>query len=196
MSQISGALNSISTMVSYDIYKRYRPQTSDARLIGIGKLTAAVALVFSLALLPLLNRYESIFNGLNDIIAHIAPPITCVFVLGVFWKKASPTSARLTLWIGSGLGALVFAFNKMDPATFLGRIPFMMMAFYLFCVCLIMQISFTWLFPAPIKREAGRLYWRSLKEPLESKGWRGLGNYKLLSVILLLIMIALFYGFR
>lgn len=206
MSQISGALNSISTMVSYDIYKRYRPHTSDAKLIGIGKLMAGVALVFSLALLPLLNKYESIFNGLNDIIAHIAPPITCVFVLGVFWKKASPASARLTLWIGSGLGALVFAFNKIDPATALGRIPFMMMAFYLFCCCLVMQVLFSWLLPAPPTATpptaasptpaSQRLYWRSLKEPLESKGWKGVGNYKSLAVILLLLMIVLFYAFR
>jgi SSS family solute:Na+ symporter len=194
MSQVSGALNSISTMVSYDMYKRYRPNTTDEKLIRIGKIAAAIALAFSLGLLPLLNRYESIFNGLNDIIAHIAPPITCVFVVGVFWKKASPASARLTLWIGSGLGALVFAFNKLYPMTALGRIPFMMMAFYLFCTCLAMQVFFSWLFPAAASKE--RLYWRSLKEPLQSKGWPGIGNYKTLSIILLLLMIALFYAFR
>jgi SSS family solute:Na+ symporter len=277
MSQVSGALNSISTMASYDIYKRYRPQTPDVKLIRTGKIAAGLALVFSLGLLPLLNRYESIFNGLNDIIAHIAPPITCVFVVGVFWKKASPASARYTLWIGSALGALVFALDKLYPATILGRVPFMMMAFYLFCCCLVMQVLFSWLWPspaapappaappsptalavpaaldtpaalaapaaptvptantAPASSEAlsappsptalavptapdtpaapkaqsrpevpttpdtpaaERLYWRSLREPLETKGWKGIGNYKVLSVILLLLMITLFYVFR
>ncbi len=196
MSQVSGALNSISTMVSYDVCKRYRPQMPDTRLIRTGKISAGIALLFSLCLLPLLSRYESIFTGLNDIIAHIAPPITCVFVVGVFWKKASAASAKLTLWIGSFLGGLVFTLDKLYPETFLGRTPFLMMAFYLFGICVLMQVTFSYLYPVTNAQNGDRLYWRSLKEPLESKGWRGIGNYKVLSLILLLIMILLFYVFR
>ena len=137
MGQVSGALNSISTLVSYDIYRRNRPGASDRQLVRAGRISAGLALLLSLTLLPLLDRYESIFNGLNDIIAHIAPPITCVFLVGIFWKKASPKSAKLTLWIGSALGAAVFAVDKLCPGVPLARIPFMMMAFYLFVVCLV-----------------------------------------------------------
>lgn len=202
MSQVSGALNSISTMVSYDIYKRYRPLTPDARLIRTGKIAAGIALVFSLCLLPLLNRYESIFNGLNEIIAHIAPPITCVFLVGVFWRRASAVSAKLTLWIGSALGAIVFGVNKLYPATFLAKVPFMMMAFYLFCICLFMQVIFSFLYPNARVASGGdegaghRLYWNSLKEPLASSGWSGPGNYKFLSLVLLVTVTILFYLFR
>lgn len=196
MSQISGALNSISTMVGYDIYKRYRPETKDEELVRIGKITAGIALVFSLALLPLLNRYESIFNGLNDIIAHIAPPITCVFLLGIFWKKASAQSAKLTLWIGSALGAIVFVINKLFVDTTIAQIPFMMMAFYLFVACLIMQIVFSYIYPVQHTEESEKLYWKSIWEPLQSRGWSGIGNYKVLSVILLLLMGILFWTFR
>jgi SSS family solute:Na+ symporter len=196
MSQISGALNSISTMVGYDIYKRYRPQTSDEKLVYVGKIAAGVALVFSLALLPLLNRYESIFNGLNDIIAHIAPPITCVFVLGIFWKKASAQSAKLTLWIGSALGAIVFGANKIFTDTSIAHIPFMMMAFYLFMACVTMQVIFSYLYGVQHTAESDKLYWKSIWEPLENPGWSGPGNYKTLSVVLLLLMGVLFWIFR
>ncbi len=196
MSQVSGALNSISTMASYDIYKRYKPAATDKTLINVGKLTAGIALVFSLALLPLLNRYESIFNGLNDIIAHIAPPITCVFLLGVFWKKASATAAKLTLWIGSAMGAIVFALNKLFAGSAIAGIPFMMMAFYLLCVCIIIQVTFSYIYPVVHTSESKNLYWRSFREPLQGKGWNGLGNYKVLSGLLLCIMAVLFYIFR
>lgn len=196
MSQISGALNAISTLLSYDIYQRYYPNATDKDLIRAGRIAAALALLFSLALLPLLNRYESIFNGLNDIIAHIAPPITCVFLLGICWKKASPVSAKLTLWIGSALGAVVFAVNKLYPDTIIGRTPFMMMAFYLFCACVVMQVLFTWRYPALPAEGRQALYWTSLREPLQSPGWKGIGNYKVLSVVLLCIMVVLFWLFR
>jgi len=197
MSQISGALNAIATLCSYDIYKRYYPEVSDQKLVKAGKIAAGLALVFSLALMPLLNSYESIFNGLNDVIAHIAPPITCVFLLGIFWSKASAVSAKLTLWIGSAMGAIVFAVNKLFPDTVVGHIPFMMMAFYLFCVCVLLQVGFTFVFPAEQPAPGARvLYWRSPGEPLQSPGWKGIGNYKVLAVGLLVVMVVLFWMFR
>ena len=196
MSQISGALNSISTMVSYDIYQRYKPQASDKSLIRTGKIAAGISLVVSLALLPLLNHYESIFNGLNDIIAHIAPPITCVFILGVFWKGASAQSAKLTLWIGSALGVIVYAANKLFPETVIGQTPFMMMAFYLFCICIFIQVLFSCIYPVQHTEESSALYWKSPLESLQAAGWKGPGNYKTLSALLFSLMALLFYIFR
>jgi SSS family solute:Na+ symporter len=196
MSQISGALNSISTMVSYDIYKRYNSRATDANLVTAGKIAAGLSFVLSLLLLPLLNNYESIFNGLNDIIAHIAPPITCVFLLGVFWGKASARSAQLTLYIGSAVGVLVFAYSKLLPHTLLGQVPFMMMAFYLFVFCLLLQVSLSFAFPVKHTIESVKLYWRSPLAALQSPGWAGFGNYKFLSVVLISVMVLLFWVFR
>ncbi|WPU92267.1 sodium:solute symporter [Mucilaginibacter sabulilitoris] len=196
MSQISGALNSISTIVSYDIYKRYNPEAKDASLVKIGKIAAGVSLILSLALLPLLNKYGSIFDGLNDIIAHIAPPITCVFLLGVFWEKASAVSAKYTLWIGSAIGVLVFTLNKLYPDTAIGQIPFMMMAFYLFVICVVIQVTLSYAYPVKHTKESSTLYWRSPWEPLQGAAWHGLGNYKVLSLLLVFIMAMLFYIFR
>ncbi|WP_316823107.1 sodium:solute symporter [Pedobacter gandavensis] len=196
MSQVSGALNSISTMVSYDMYQRSRPTATDKQLIRVGKIAAAMALIFSLGLLPLLNRYESIFSGINDIIAHIAPPITCVFLLGVFWKGASAESAKLTLWIGSALGVIVFTINKIFPESIIGHIPFMMMAFYLFCTCVLIQVSFSYIYPVQHSPESSRLYWKTPWEPLQGTAWRGIGNYKVLSALLLVVTGILYYLFR
>ncbi|MBO9657622.1 MAG: sodium:solute symporter [Chitinophagaceae bacterium] len=196
MSQISGALNSISTMISYDVYKRYRPAATDEQMVRSGKIAAVIALIVSLLLLPLLNQYESIFNGLNDIIAHLAPPITCVFLLGIFWGRASAKSARLTLWMGSSLGAIVFTANKLVPGNPLSGIPFMMMAFYLFCVCVVMQIALSFVFPVAHTNESKDFFWKSILEPLRMKGRQGLGDYRFLTMLLLIVMVWLFYSFR
>ncbi len=196
MSQISGALNSIATLVSYDLYKRYKPETDDKQLVKTGRISAVVALVLSLGLLPLINQYESLFNGINDVIAHIAPPITTVFLLGIFWKKASAKSAQYTLWIGSVLGAGVFILNKIVPDSAIGHIPFMMMAFYLFIACVIMQVSLSYYFPVKHTAESNVLYWKSPLESLQDKGWRGIGNYKFLSAFLLIIMAVLYWFFK
>ena len=203
MSTVAGALNSISTLFSYDLYKRFRPETSDRRLVFVGRLTAGVALVAAIGLVPLLDGYPSIFNGLNDIIAHIAPPVTCVFVLGVFWPRASAVSAKLTLWFGSALGAGVFLISKLGEGTAaadwlstLSGGSFMMMAFFLLCACVAMQVSFSLIWPSGERERASKLYWASPLEPLREKGWPGIGNYKLLSVLLIGGMAVLYYFFR
>ncbi len=196
MSQISGALNSIATLASFDLYKRFNPAASDKKLVSVGKVSAAVALVVSILLLPLLNQYESLFNGINDVIAHIAPPITTVFLLGIFWKKASAKAAQLTLWIGSLLGVVVFAVNKLVPGTAIAGIPFMMMAFYLFVACLFIQVLFSFVYPVAHTVESEGLYWKSPLEPLRGVAWRGVGNYKFLSVALLVVMAVLYYIFK
>jgi SSS family solute:Na+ symporter len=182
MGQVSGALNSIATLCSYDLYKRYRPRASDKDLVRVGRIAAFVSLLLSLSLLPLLNRYDSIFNGLNDIITHIAPPITCVFLVGVFWKRATARSARLTLWIGSALGVAAYIFLR--------SVPFMMMACYLFVACLVIQVGVSLAYPG--KAPEG-LYWRSPFDPLRSPGWKGIGNYKFLAGTLIVVMGILFW---
>ena len=196
MSQISGALNSIATLASFDLYKRFRPQAQDHSLVRVGRISATIALIVSIALLPLLNQYESLFNGINDIIAHIAPPITTVFLLGIFWKKASAKAAQLTLWIGSLLGMVVFVANKLATNTMISGIPFMMMAFYLFVACLVMQVIFSYMYPVVHTDESKVLYWKSPWEPLKGKAWPGMGNYKLLSLLLLGIMVVLYWIFK
>jgi SSS family solute:Na+ symporter len=192
MSQVSGALNSISTLVSFDWYQRLRPGAGERQLVRMGRLSAGIALVVSILLLPLLNSYVSIFNGINDIIAHIAPPITCVFLLGIFWKKASAKAAEITLLTGSVLGALIFIEGKLFPQTRLAHIPFMMMAFYLFCACCLIQVVLSYVFPATHTAESAALYWKSPLDPLRDKGWKGIGNYKILSALLLVVMIVLY----
>ena len=196
MSQIAGALNAIATLSSYDLYKRVKPSATDRQLVNVGRWSAIIALAISLLLLPLINQYESLFTGINDIIAHIAPPITCIFLLGIFWKRASAKAAQYTLWIGSALGVLAFAVNKIQPDTFLGKIPFMMMTFYLFVICMILQIVLSYIFPVQHTEESKKLFWNSIWEPLQIKGWKGIGNYKVLTGILLLTMVVLYWCFR
>lgn len=196
MSTVAGALNSISALVSLDLYKRFRPDASDKHLVTVGRIAAGAALIFSIALIPLLNRYESLFNGVNTIIAHIAPPVTCVFLLGIFWPGATALSGRLTLWTGSALGAFVFALNSFFPDQPLAQVPFMLMAFYLLVACIVFQVVVSLARPATAEQRASAVCWKSPLEPLRSPGWPGIGNYKFLSALVLLGMAILYYLFQ
>lgn len=81
------------------------------------------------------------------------------------------------------------------PGTLLAGIPFMMMAFYLFVACLLIQVLFSYVYPVAHTTTSEGLYWKSPLEPLRGEAWKGIGNYKFLSVLLLGIMIFLYWIF-
>lgn len=205
MGNLSSAANSVSTMFSYDLVKRYRPQTSEKSLVVIGRTATFVSFVIGVALVPLLDLYASVFAAINLIIAHIAPPITCVFLLGVFWKRASGRSAMWTMWLGSALGALLFAAktaHDWKPGSFawipafFHATPFMLMAFYMLCACLFIQITLTLLLPKLPGEDREKLYWEHPLDALKSAGWPGLGDYRVLAGLVFLIMVGLYIVFR
>ena len=108
MGSVSAALNSIATVFSYDVVKRWRPETSEHRLVLSGRIVTAVAMALSIAWSPLVGRFETIFQGVNDLTCYMAPPVTVVFLFGVFWRRASSKAAIVTLLSGSALGLMVF----------------------------------------------------------------------------------------
>lgn len=203
MSNVAASLNSISTLASYDLYKRFRPDAPDSRVLFVGRITAAIALVVGVATMWPAKQYAGIFSGINDVISHIAPPVTCVFLFGVFWGRASAFAAKWTLWLGSGLGAAVYAAGKLLPkdsanplVSFLTHTPFMMMAFYLFCACSMILFTLSLARPHVHNAESAALYWKSPLDPLRQPGWPGLGNYKVLTLLLISVMAVLYFIFR
>jgi solute:Na+ symporter, SSS family len=205
MGNLASASNSIATLFSYDLWRRFRPQTPEHKLVLIGRLASLAAFLLGIGLVPLLDNYKSIFAGINDIIAHIAPPVSCVFAVGVFWPRASAFSAKWTMWIGSLTGALVFTSKTLHvwkPETFgwipafIYATPFMLMAFYLLCFCIVLQVSLTLLRPKQANEDPQKLYWAHPFDALKSPGWPGLGNYKVLAAMVFVAMCVLYYIFR
>ena len=161
-----------------------------------------VALVIAVLLVPAINSYSSLFVALNDIIAHIAPPITCVFVLGVFWKGASSRGAAVTLVSGSTLGAIVFAWKTIRPAAefpneLVHQVPggFMTMAFVLMSICVVIQVITSRLLPDPADQRR-ELVWDKPWSPLTLPGRTKLGDPRLLAGALLAVMIVLYWNFH
>lgn len=192
MSTVSGALNSISTLTAYDLFKRFKPETPDHQLVVVGRIAAGVALVLAIGTVPLLIKAPSIFNALSNIIAHIAAPVTCVFLLGVFWKRANAFSAQWTMIIGALTGVITYSLDTSDLVTG----GFMMMAFYLFVFCVVVQVALTLISKHPVPESSARLCWDSPLDPIRQPGWQGIGNYKLLSGLLLMVMVVLYSIFR
>ena len=205
MGNLASASNSIATLFSYDLYRRFRPATPERRLVLIGRFASLAAFLLGIGLVPLLDNYKSIFAGINDILAHLAPPVSCVFAVGVFWPRASAFSAKWTMWIGSLTGALVFTGKTLHVwkpetfgwiPTFVYVTPFMLMAFYLLCFCVGLQVVLTFVRPKLEAEDPQKLFWAHPFDALKSPGWPGLANYKVLAALVFIAMGVLYYLFH
>jgi SSS family solute:Na+ symporter len=193
MQTCSAALNSAATLVAYDLFKRYRPSLDDQQLVRIGKITTIVGVVIAIIASPLFGHYTTIFQGINKLISYVAPPITAVFLLGVFWKRASGASAFITLVAGTLLGFVIFYLDWNN----LYHGDFMLTAFWLLIVCILIMVVTTFLFPEPLKAGAETLIWENWREPLRnSAGGVGLADYRIVSLLILSVFVGLYFIFR
>ena len=129
-------------------------------------------------------------------ICYISPPITAVFLLGVFWKRASGRAAYAALVVGNVLGVTVFWLEWFKDYTgwTLGS---MMAAFYLCVLSGAVMVIVSLLFPEPLKEEARPLVWEDWREPLRGEAHgHGLGNYRVLAAVVLLTFVVLYAVFR
>jgi SSS family solute:Na+ symporter len=195
MSTVSGALNSIATLFTYDLYKRWRPDTSDRNLVIIGRVATFLAMVLAILWSPFVGHYKSIYQGSNTLICYVAPPITAVFIFGVLWKRASGKGALATLLIGAVLGLIVFLLDWYKESTG-WNIPFMMSAFYLFVICSVILVVTSLIWPHKHTEQSQRLVWKNPWEAVSAPGWKGIGNYKFLAALLFIIMVLLYILFR
>ena len=193
MQTCSAALNSTATLFSFDIYKRWRPNTGDHQLVVIGKITTVVATVLAIILSPIFGHYSTIIEGLNKLISYIAPPITTVFLFGVFWKRASGKAAYITLIAGAVLGFVMFFLDW----TGLYQGNFMMTAFYLLLVCSGLIVAASFVYPETLREEARILVWENWREPLRGEAHgHVLGNYRISAAVILVTFVLLYFIFR
>jgi len=107
MSSLASAFNSCSTLLTWDVYRKWRPQATEARLVAVGRVTAAILVVFGLLWIPFMKYVSSqLYIYLQSVQAYIAPPIAACFLLGLFFRRLNGAGAIASLWTGLVLGLL------------------------------------------------------------------------------------------
>jgi SSS family solute:Na+ symporter len=201
MSTIAAALNSSATLVAVDIVKRFKPHLSDTKLVQIGRFSAVAVMLLAMIWSTQGGRFSSIFEGINAIAANLAPPITTVFLWGVFWRRGTRQAAFITLVIGFTLGAVSFmidlpVFGQEKIITDGWGIPFMMQAWWMFCVCSVIFFVVSLLTPAPDPQKIAGLTWKSPLHVISKGKISGILDPRVIAGGLLLLMIVLYYILR
>lgn len=157
MSSLASVFNSCSTLFTVDVYKKLKPETPEKDLIRIGRIATAIVVVLGIAWIPIMQNISGVlYEYLQSVQSYIAPPITAVFLLGIFYKRINQKGALITLIVGMAVAfiriGLELAINKLNPGSFLymiGSINFLSFAAWFFLFCVILCLVVSWITPAP-----------------------------------------------
>lgn len=176
VSTIGSALNALSTVFTMDIYvKKYNPQASQCRINYVGRMVTVVGALLAIVLTVAIDsiRGLNLFNVFQSVLGFIAPPMAAVFLLGIFWKRATTRAANFALTAGTAFCLLVGILYLWPPqwlttsfdAAGLVMPHFMMLSFLLFVLLVLLMVVITltdrdktaYQIPAPVHERWSRL---------------------------------------
>jgi solute:Na+ symporter, SSS family len=147
-STIDSVLNSTSTIITLDIYRKFmRPDASEARLAKMGLWISTAILIIAILLAPMIEYLKKgVFVYIQDLYAHFAPPFAAIFVVGILWKRATGAAASATVIFGIAASLLlqygVFRWFNLPVA-------FTLRASIVWALCVPFLIVVSLLTPAP-----------------------------------------------
>ncbi|MDX1482429.1 MAG: sodium:solute symporter [Woeseiaceae bacterium] len=117
MSSLSSLFNSTATLFTVDVYEKLRPGASERQYVFVGRMATVVVVFLGLAWIPVMPLISGggLYQYLQSVQGYLAPPITAVFLLGVFNSRINNCGA---VW-GLGLG-FVLGMTKLLIQAFFG----------------------------------------------------------------------------
>ncbi|RQO65229.1 sodium transporter [Pedobacter sp. KBW06] len=120
VASLAGKANSISTIFSLDIYKKYfEKEASDKKMVRVGRWAVVVSLTVAALVTPALKSLDQAYQFIQEYVGFISPGVLAIFLLGFYWKRTSAaaamTGALLTIPISTVLKFLPVWTNGAFP---------------------------------------------------------------------------------
>ncbi|XP_017313348.1 sodium/glucose cotransporter 5 [Ictalurus punctatus] len=179
MSSLTSIFNSSSTLFTMDIWKKYRRGASEKELLLVGRIVTVILVVISVVWIPILQSANSgqLYVYIQSVTSYLAPPITAIFIMAVFWKRTNEAGAFWGLMVGLTVGVtrmvLEFAFppprcGVFDPAPpVLRSVHYLHFAIILCAITVVVTVTMSLLTPAPSEEQIHNLTWWTLRRNVD-----------------------------
>ena len=146
-------INSIATIFTLDIYAKFKgvqvrseqvggAAAHERRLVLVGRIAAVVAIVIAMAMArPLLGSLDQAFQYIQEFSGFVTPGITVIFLLGLFWPRATELGALVGAIASVALSFLFWFPASAGGSATLNAIPFMNRMSIVFAVSLVLAVA-------------------------------------------------------
>jgi SSS family solute:Na+ symporter len=142
---IGSSLNALSTVFTTDVYlKKINPAATTKQQIKVGRITIAVGCVFAILMAIAIDNIkgQNLFNIFQAVLGFLAPSLSVVFLLSIFWKRTTKKAVNIILSFGSAFSLFIgILYLWIFPADKYTMWPhFLLLSFYIFAVLFIAAI--------------------------------------------------------
>ena len=130
MSSLSSLFNSCATLATVDIYEKIRPGRPEKELVHVGRIVTGAIVILGIIWIPVMYKIAGggLYKYLQSVQGYLAPPMTAVFLLGLFWNRVNGKGAVWGLSVGFILGMVKLTIQAlcgtMEPGKYTGS-PFL-----------------------------------------------------------------------
>ncbi|RRQ49166.1 Na+/glucose cotransporter [Maribacter algicola] len=205
MSSLASVFNSVSTLFTVDIYKKLRPNTPEKKLVRTGQLATVVVVIIGIIWIPIMANISGVlYEYLQSVQSYIAPPITAVFLLGIFHKRINGLGAFATLIMGIIVAAIRIVLelikDDLNPDGFLykmGAMNFLTFGAWFFLACVLFAVVVSLFSPAPSAEQVANLTFGTISEEEKVKN-KNSYNWKdiVISILVLAVVIGVMVFFN
>src|SRR5262245_45542813 len=114
MAGMAANISAFNTVLSYDLWQQYVvKERSDGYYLTVGRIATVVATVIAIFTATLASSFSNIMDYLQVLFGFFNAPLFATFILGMFWKRMTPTAGWVGLVAGTG-SAVAIAFLSED----------------------------------------------------------------------------------
>ncbi|MFL6142108.1 MAG: sodium:solute symporter family protein [Labedaea sp.] len=197
MAGMAANLSSFNTVFTYDIWQSYLiKDRGDGYYLRIGRTVTVVGTILAIGTAFIASSYANLMDYLQQLFSFFNAPLFATFILGMFWKRMSPTAGWLGLVSGIASAVAVFVLTRAGVWDLPGQGAAFVGAGAAFVVDIVVSVGTTLVTaPKPDSQLAGLVWSLTPKEDRrhettgENAGWYR--NPSILAGIALLITIVL-----
>ncbi|XP_054848712.1 sodium/myo-inositol cotransporter 2 isoform X5 [Eublepharis macularius] len=117
MSSLTSIFNSASTIFTMDLWRHFRPLSSEWELMIVGRVFVLLLVIVSILWIPLVQASQGgqLFIYIQTISSYLQPPVAVIFILGCFWKRTNEKGAFYGLLIGMVMGLIRMVLDFVYP---------------------------------------------------------------------------------
>ncbi|PIO28634.1 hypothetical protein AB205_0093890, partial [Aquarana catesbeiana] len=177
MSSLTSIFNSASTIFTLDVWSRIRRNATEQELMIVGRVFIVILVGISILWIPIIQAANSgqLFDYMQSVTSYLSPPVTAIFILAIFVKRANESGAFWGLIIGLvvGLVRMIMDFVYQAPncgekdtrPALLKDVHYLYFAIFLFGFTAIVCIVISLFTPAMSDEEIGRFTWWTRNRP-------------------------------
>lgn len=143
VASLAGKANSVSTIFSLDIYKKYfHKQASEQQVVLTGRWAVVISMAIACLIVPSLRVLNQAYQFIQEYEGFISPGVLAVFILGLFWKPTTTKAALAAVVLTIPLSVVLKFLPAWSGGTF-PDLPFLNRMAIIFAILVILMVVIT-----------------------------------------------------